>query len=49
MHAAMRPADDTAAAAHRWTIEADDYEMAYDEATSTVPESWVFLHVQVDR
>ena len=49
MHAAMRPAGDTTAEAHRWTIEADDYDMAYDEATSTVPEGWVLLHLQVDQ
>lgn len=47
--AASRPANDTTAEAHRWTVEADDYDTALDEARAAVPEGFVLLSVQVDR
>lgn len=46
LHAAMRPADDTAAEPHRWSVEAETYDQALEEARLAVPEGWVLLHVQ---
>lgn len=49
IHAASRPADDTTAEAHRWTVETDDYEAGMAEVRMAIPEGWVLLHVTVDR
>ncbi len=46
IHAASRPADDTTAEAHRWTVETDDYEAGLAEVRMAVPDGWVLLHVQ---
>lgn len=48
-HAASRPADDTTAEAHRWTVEADTYDAALAEVHAAVPEGFVLLSVQVER
>lgn len=49
MHASSRPANDTTAQPHTWTVEAADYDTAYAEARAAVPDGWVLLSVQVDR
>ena len=49
IHAASRPAIDTGAEAHRWTVEADDYDTAMAEIRAAVPDGFVLLAVQVDR
>lgn len=49
IHAAARPADDTTAEPHRWTVECDDYDAGYAEAQAAVPDGWKLIHVQVDR
>ena len=49
MHAASRPANDTTAEAHHWTVEADDYDTALDEVRAAVPDGFVLLSVQVDH
>lgn len=47
--AAMRPAEDTTADAHRWDVTAETLDNAMTEARTTVPDGWVLLHVQVHR
>jgi UDP-N-acetylmuramate-alanine ligase len=49
MHAVSRPADDTTAEAHRWTVEADDYDAALAEVQPAVPDGFVLLSVQVEH
>lgn len=49
LHAASRPADDTTAEAHHWTLEGDDYDTLLAEAKAGVPEGWVLLWVRVER
>lgn len=49
IRAASRPKNDTTAEAHRWTIEADDYDTGLAEVKAAVPEGRVLLWVNVDR
>lgn len=49
IHATSRPADDTTATPHEWTIETDDYDQGMTEVRAAVPDGWVLLGVRVER
>ncbi len=44
--ARSRPHGDSTADSHEWTVEADTYEAARDEARLAVPQGWDLLSVQ---
>lgn len=46
IHAASRPANDTSAEPHRWTVEGDDYDALLAEVKAAVPDGWVLLSVR---
>lgn len=48
LHASSRPANDTAAEPHRWTIEGDEYDQLLAEAKAAVPDGWVLLSIRRD-
>lgn len=49
IHAKSRPAGDTRAEPHEWTVETDDYDQGMTEVRGAVPDGWVLLGVRVDR
>lgn len=48
IHAAARPADDTAAEAHHWTVDCASYDEGMVEVRAGVNEGWKLLHVRVE-
>ncbi|WP_183407632.1 hypothetical protein [Nocardioides marmoriginsengisoli] len=48
LHFASRPAADTTAEAHHWTLEGDDYDTLVGEAKASVPDGWHLLSVRRD-
>lgn len=49
IHASSRPAGDTRAESHEWTVETDDYDQGMTEVRAAVPDGWVLIGVRVER